>query len=136
MRRHIDSSGTRAGVATGAAPRSTTPPRVLVIAGSDSGGGAGVQADVRACMANHAFATTAISALTAQNSHGVHAVHMAPADIVEAQIAAVLDDIGTDAIKTGMLPSGEIVRKVASVRSPFSDLHHAAFFLTSYVLLY
>ena len=112
----IDSDRMLAGVAIGVAPRSTTPARVLVVAGSDSGGGAGIQADIRACMANRAFAATAISALTAQNSHGVHSVHVAPVESVEAQMAAVLDDIGTDAVKTGMLPSGEIVRKVAEVR--------------------
>lgn len=101
-----------------AAPRSTTPARVLVIAGSDSGGGAGIQADVRACMANHAYAATAISALTVQNSHGVHGVHVPPVDTVEEQMTAVLGDIGADAIKTGMLPTAEIVRKVAQVRTP------------------
>jgi Phosphomethylpyrimidine kinase len=104
-----------AGMATGRAPRSTTPARVLVIAGSDSGGGAGIQADIRACMANHAFAATAISALTAQNSHGVHSVHVPPVDVVEAQMVAVLEDIGADAVKTGMLPTGDIVRRVAQV---------------------
>lgn len=94
--------------------RSVVPPRVLVVAGSDSGGGAGIQADVRACMANHAFAATAITALTAQNSHGVHAVHTAPVDIIAAQIDAVIDDIGADCVKTGMMPSGEVVRAVAA----------------------
>jgi hydroxymethylpyrimidine/phosphomethylpyrimidine kinase len=103
-------------IATGVAPRSRTPARVLVVAGSDSGGGAGIQADIRACMANHAFASTAISALTAQNSHGVHDVHVPSVDVVEAQMVAVLEDIGADAVKTGMLPNAEIVRRVAQVR--------------------
>ena len=90
-----------------------TPGRVLVVAGSDSGGGAGLQADVKSCLACGAFASTAVTALTAQNSHGVHAVHVPPADALRAQLAAVLDDIGTDVVKTGMLPDAESVAAVA-----------------------
>ena len=77
--------------------------RVLVIAGSDSGGGAGIQADIKAIMAMGGFAATAVTSITAQNTLGVHAVHPLPPDLVQAQIKAVLDDIGADAIKTGML---------------------------------
>ena len=88
--------------------------RVLVIAGSDSGGGAGIQADIKAVMAMGGFAATAVTAITAQNTLGVHAVHPLPPDLVQAQIAAVLDDIGADAIKTGMLGDAATVRRVAA----------------------
>ncbi len=77
--------------------------RVLIIAGSDSGGGAGIQADIKTVTALGGYAATAITALTVQNTLGVTGVHAAPLDIVEAQARAVLDDIGADAIKTGML---------------------------------
>ena len=77
--------------------------RVLVIAGSDSGGGAGIQADIKTITAFGAYAATAITALTAQNTIGVHGVQMVPPDFVAKQIAVVLDDIGADVVKTGML---------------------------------
>jgi hydroxymethylpyrimidine/phosphomethylpyrimidine kinase len=77
--------------------------RVLVIAGSDSGGGAGIQADIKTVTALGAFAATALTALTAQNTLGVHGVHPVPPDFIRQQIAVVMDDIGADAIKTGML---------------------------------
>ncbi|HUD60057.1 MAG TPA: bifunctional hydroxymethylpyrimidine kinase/phosphomethylpyrimidine kinase [Acetobacteraceae bacterium] len=77
--------------------------RVLVIAGSDSGGGAGIQADIKTITVFGAYAATAITALTAQDTLGVHAVHMVPPEFVAQQIAVVLDDIGADIIKTGML---------------------------------
>ena len=80
-------------------------PRVLTIAGSDSGGGAGIQADLKAFAAAGAYGMSAIVALTAQNTVGVTAVHEVPAEIVTAQIAAVFDDLGVDAAKTGMLGS-------------------------------
>jgi hydroxymethylpyrimidine kinase/phosphomethylpyrimidine kinase/thiamine-phosphate diphosphorylase len=89
------------------------PPRVLSIAGSDSGGGAGIQADIKACSAAGVFATTAVTALTAQNTHGVSQIHSAPAEFIRTQIKAVLEDIGADCIKTGMLPSIETVEAVA-----------------------
>lgn len=89
--------------------------RVLVIAGSDSGGGAGIQADIKAIAAMGGYATTAITAITAQNTLGVTAVHPVPLDIVIAQMTAVLDDIGTDAIKTGMLVNEAIVLAVADM---------------------
>ena len=77
--------------------------RVLIIAGSDSGGGAGIQADIKTVSALGGYAMTAITALTAQNTLGVHAVHAVPPGFVMQQIACVLDDLGADAIKTGML---------------------------------
>ena len=87
--------------------------RVLVIAGSDSGGGAGIQADIKAIMAMDGFAATAITAITAQNTLGVHAVQPLPIAIVRAQISAVLDDIGADAIKTGMLGDADMIAAIA-----------------------
>lgn len=87
--------------------------RVLIIAGSDSGGGAGIQADIKAVMALGGYAATAITALTAQNTLGVHGVLPVPADFVRLQMDAVLDDIGADAVKTGMLGSAETVQAVA-----------------------
>ena len=87
--------------------------RVLIFAGSDSGGGAGVQADIKAVTALGGHAATAISAITVQNTLGVRAVHPLPVDLVDAQARAVLDDIGTDAIKTGMLGDAELVARVA-----------------------
>lgn len=86
---------------------------VLTIAGSDSGGGAGIQADIKAISAMGCFASSAITAITAQNTLGVDAVHPVPLDILAAQIDAVLSDIGTDAIKIGMLHSAEVVSLVA-----------------------
>ncbi len=88
-------------------------PRVLSIAGSDSGGGAGIQADLKTFAALGCFGMTAITALTAQNSCGVRAIHPVPPDMLRAQIDAVLEDIGADAVKVGMLHSPEIVRAVA-----------------------
>jgi hydroxymethylpyrimidine/phosphomethylpyrimidine kinase len=88
-------------------------PRCLTIAGSDSGGGAGIQADLKAFAAAGCHGTTAIVALTAQNTAGVSAVHEVPAEFVTAQLEAVFDDIGVDATKTGMLFSHPIVEAVA-----------------------
>jgi hydroxymethylpyrimidine/phosphomethylpyrimidine kinase len=87
--------------------------RVLIIAGSDSGGGAGVQADLKAVMALGGYAMTTITALTAQNTLGVAAIHAVPAAFVEAQIKTALDDMGADCIKIGMLHRAEIVELVA-----------------------
>jgi hydroxymethylpyrimidine/phosphomethylpyrimidine kinase len=87
--------------------------RVLIIAGSDSGGGAGIQADIKTVTALGGYAATAITALTVQNTLGVTGVHTAPLDIVEAQARAVLDDIGADAVKTGMLGDAATVELVA-----------------------
>lgn len=87
--------------------------RVLTIAGSDSGGGAGIQADLKTISASGCFGTSAITAITAQNTIGVKAIHPVPVSIIEAQIRAVLDDIGTDAVKLGMLHSVEVIDCVA-----------------------
>jgi hydroxymethylpyrimidine/phosphomethylpyrimidine kinase len=89
--------------------------RVLIIAGSDSGGGAGVQADIKTVTALGAYAATAITAITVQNTLGVHGVHAIPVAIVEAQARAVLDDIGADAIKVGMLGEVAMVEAVAGL---------------------
>ncbi|BBO15786.1 bifunctional hydroxymethylpyrimidine kinase/phosphomethylpyrimidine kinase [Candidatus Brocadia pituitae] len=88
--------------------------KVLAIAGSDSGGGAGIQADIKTVTALGCYATTAVTALTAQNSLGVHSVFEIPAPFVVQQIDAVMTDIGTDAVKTGMLMSKDIVEVVSS----------------------
>lgn len=88
--------------------------RVLIIAGSDSSGGAGIQADIKAVTALGGYAATAITALTVQNTRGVTAVHGAPMAIISGQIAAVLDDIGADAIKTGMLATAEVIEAVVA----------------------
>ena len=86
--------------------------RLLAIAGSDSSGGAGIQADIKTATALGAYAMTAITAVTAQDTIGVHAVELMPPDLVVAQIRASLDDIGADAIKIGMLGSAEIAAAV------------------------
>lgn len=91
----------------------TGMPRTLTIAGSDSGGGAGVQADLKVFFALGCHGMSAFTALTAQNTLGVNAIHEVPTDFVRAQIAAVADDIGIDAAKTGMLASAPIVEAVA-----------------------
>jgi hydroxymethylpyrimidine/phosphomethylpyrimidine kinase len=85
----------------------------LTIAGSDSGGGAGIQADLKAFAAAGCFGTSVIVALTAQNTTGVTAVHELPVDFVRAQLEAVYDDIGVDAAKTGMLYSRAVIDTVA-----------------------
>ncbi|HVR96563.1 MAG TPA: bifunctional hydroxymethylpyrimidine kinase/phosphomethylpyrimidine kinase [Thermoanaerobaculia bacterium] len=89
------------------------PPRLLTIAGSDSGGGAGIQADLKTFAAHGAYGMSAIAALTAQNTREVRAVHEVPPEMVAAQIDAVFEDIGVDAVKIGMLASAAIVRAVA-----------------------
>src|ERR1700686_4306428 len=89
------------------------PPRALSIAGSDSGGGAGVQADLKAFARCGVHGMTAITAITAQNTVGVSAIHALPGDIVAAQVRAVIDDIGADAVKVGMLGSSEVTLAVA-----------------------
>ncbi|MBY4896661.1 bifunctional hydroxymethylpyrimidine kinase/phosphomethylpyrimidine kinase [Cupriavidus sp. AU9028] len=89
------------------------PPRTLTIAGSDSGGGAGIQADLKTFAALGCYGMSAITAITAQNTLGVTGVHAIPAEMVAAQIDAVADDIGIDAAKTGMLGTAAIVEAVA-----------------------
>ena len=97
--------------------------RVLILAGSDSGGGAGVQADIKAVTMMGGFAATAITAITVQNTLGVHGVHPLPLDLIAAQARAVLEDIGTDAVKTGMLGSVEVVETVAALLDEADAFH-------------
>jgi hydroxymethylpyrimidine/phosphomethylpyrimidine kinase len=89
--------------------------RVLIIAGSDSGGGAGIQADIKTVTMLDAFAMTAVTALTAQNTEGVFGVLPIPPDFIRRQIDVVLDDIGADALKTGMLHDAAVIETVAAV---------------------
>ena len=89
--------------------------RVLSIAGSDSGGGAGIQADIKAVTALGGYAMTAITALTAQNTRGVFGIHEVPTGFLKQQLELVLDDIGADAIKTGMLHSASVIDTVCDV---------------------
>ncbi len=88
--------------------------RALSIAGSDSGGGAGIQADLKTFMALDVFGMTAVTAITAQNTHGVHGIYDVPLDGIAAQIDAVAADIGVDALKTGMLSQAPVIELVAS----------------------
>ncbi|MCE9521514.1 MAG: bifunctional hydroxymethylpyrimidine kinase/phosphomethylpyrimidine kinase [Alphaproteobacteria bacterium] len=89
--------------------------RVLIVAGSDSGGGAGIQADIKTVTALGGYAATAVTAVTVQNTLGVTGIHAIPAQTVAAQILAVLEDIGADVIKTGMLGSGDIIDTVFAI---------------------
>lgn len=91
-----------------------TPARLLTIAGSDSGGGAGIQADLKTFAALQTFGMSVLTALTAQNTLGVQGVHMLPASFVGEQLDSVLGDLGADAIKTGMLGTKEIVEVTAA----------------------
>jgi hydroxymethylpyrimidine/phosphomethylpyrimidine kinase len=91
------------------------PKRILIVAGSDSSGGAGIQADIKTASAFGVYAMTAVTAVTAQDTKSVRRVHPVPAAIVAEQIAMCLDDIGADAIKIGMLGSAGIVKAVADV---------------------
>ena len=95
-------------------------PRVLSIAGSDSSGGAGIQADLKTFSALGCYGMTAITALTAQNTQGVRAIHSVPVSMLRDQIDAVVEDIGVDAVKIGMLHSPEVVEAVAQAL----DAHH------------
>ena len=94
--------------------------RVLIIAGSDSGGGAGVQADIKTVTVLGGYAASAITAVTVQNTLGVTAIHTIPAELVAAQARAMLADIGADAIKIGML--GEAAEAVAGVLDDWPDI--------------
>ena len=87
---------------------------VLSIAGSDSGGGAGIQADLKTCAALGVYGMTAITAITAQNTQGVTAIHSVPPEVITAQIDAVATDIGVDAVKIGMLHAPEVAQAVAA----------------------
>lgn len=90
----------------------STPPKALTIAGSDSGGGAGIQADVKTFAALGVYGSSVITAITAQNTLGVTAVHEVPIEIIAGQLDAVMTDIGADAVKTGMLSSAAIISAV------------------------
>ncbi|MBN1773069.1 MAG: bifunctional hydroxymethylpyrimidine kinase/phosphomethylpyrimidine kinase [Deltaproteobacteria bacterium] len=89
--------------------------RVLIVAGSDSGGGAGLQADVKTVTALGGYAATAVTAVTAQNTEGVFGIHAVPPGFVAYQLELVLDDLGADAIKTGMLATAEVIDAVVEV---------------------
>jgi hydroxymethylpyrimidine/phosphomethylpyrimidine kinase len=89
--------------------------RVLIVAGSDSGGGAGIQADIKTVTMLDGYAATAITALTAQNTEGVYGVLPIPPEFIRRQIEVVLDDIGADAVKTGMLHDAAVIETVAAV---------------------
>jgi hydroxymethylpyrimidine/phosphomethylpyrimidine kinase len=91
--------------------------RVLIIAGSDSGGGAGIQADIKAVTALGGFAMTAVTALTAQNTQGVHGIFGVDISFVAQQMRVVLDDIGADCLKTGMLHSADVIETVVETLS-------------------
>ncbi len=97
------------------AERRTMQGRVLIVAGSDSGGGAGIQADIKAVTALGGYAATAITALTAQNTQGVFGIHDVPVEFISQQMELVLDDIGADCIKFGMLSQPAVIEAVAGV---------------------
>lgn len=90
-------------------------PRILTIAGSDSGGGAGIQADLKTFGALGAYGASAVTAVTVQNTQGVQGVHVIPPEIIEAQCDSVLDDMRIDAVKIGILPDAACIRAVAAV---------------------
>ncbi|MFT9214688.1 MAG: bifunctional hydroxymethylpyrimidine kinase/phosphomethylpyrimidine kinase, partial [Acetobacter malorum] len=102
------------------------PARILAIAGSDSGGGAGIQADIKTITALGGYAMTALTALTAQNTEGVQAILPVPPEFLRQQIRSVLDDLGADAIKTGMLGGAAeiqcVCEEISRYRSIVSDL--------------
>lgn len=95
-----------------------TIPRILTIAGSDSGGGAGIQADIKTITALGGYAASALTALTAQNTQGVAAIHPVPPAFLRQQIELVLEDIGADAIKIGMVADAELIHAVAASLAP------------------
>lgn len=95
---------------------------VLTIAGSDSGGGAGIQADLKTFAAHGCFGTSAITAVTAQNTLGITAIHSIPPAVIQSQITAVMDDIEPAAVKIGMLPDAETVFAVAETLKKYKDI--------------
>ncbi|MDR3428306.1 MULTISPECIES: bifunctional hydroxymethylpyrimidine kinase/phosphomethylpyrimidine kinase [Silvimonas] len=101
----------------------STIPHALTIAGSDSGGGAGIQADLKTFSALGAYGMSVLTALTAQNTQGVHAVHPVPPEFVTAQLDAVFSDIRVDAVKLGMLANAGIVHAVAASLAKYQPTH-------------
>lgn len=99
------------------------PPRALTIAGSDSGGGAGIQADIKTFSALGCYGMSVLTALTAQNTRQVTAIHDLPPEFIRAQIDAVFTDIGVDAVKVGMLNRSDVIREVASALSQYRPEH-------------
>ena len=95
-------------------PAPTDAPVVLTVAGSDSGGGAGVQADLKTVEAHGAFGTSVVTAVSAQHTRGVTSTHVLPIDEIEAQLDAVLSDFDVRAVKTGMLATRETVELVTA----------------------
>lgn len=95
--------------------------RVLIVAGSDSGGGAGIQADIKTVTALNGFAMTAITALTAQNTQGVFGVHPVPSPFIRQQVEVVMGDLGADAIKTGMLGDSATIETVCDALADFAS---------------
>ncbi len=97
-------------------------PQVLTVAGSDSSGGAGIQADIKTITVLGGYASSAVTALTAQNSLGVQEISTVPAAFVAKQMTAVLEDIGADAIKIGMLGTEDVILAVAAVLEKYPDI--------------
>jgi len=97
--------------------------KALTIAGSDSGGGAGIQADLKAFSANGVYGMSAITAITAQNTRGVQAIHPIPVDIIRRQITSVMEDIGTDVVKTGMLHSSDVINTIRDALREYPAPH-------------
>jgi thiaminase II len=96
------------------------PPRAMTIAGSDSGGGAGIQADLKTFTAFQVYSTSVIAALTAQNTTKVSGIHAVPSEFVEEQLVDILEDIGTDSVKTGMLFNTDIIKTVVKVLKKYN----------------
>ena len=102
----------------------TAPARVLIIAGSDSGGGAGIQADIKTASMLGGYPMTAVTAITAQNTLGVTAIHAVPAEVILAQIDAIVGDIGVDAVKIGMVPGAFAAKAIAKRLEKLESQHH------------
>ena len=96
--------------------------RALTIAGSDSGGGAGIQADLKSFSANGVYGMSVLTAITAQNTKGVQGIHPVPPDTIRDQIISVMDDIGTDVVKTGMLHSCAVIKTIGEALEPYQPL--------------
>jgi Phosphomethylpyrimidine kinase len=111
-------------------------PRALTVAGSDSGGGAGIQADLKTFMARGVFGMSAITAVTAQNSHGVRGVHTVPASFVVEQMDAVLRDLGADVVKTGMIPSAQVLKSLPDTDCPLLLVFILCYFILFYSVLF